>query len=69
MKTLNLKKTEPTSQFPSGSFIPGPDADNNQILAMIHFSGGTVISSERLDDVTFVAEIHGWEVVADTNFG
>jgi hypothetical protein len=58
MNTLYLKKTKTGSHY-----SPFWHPYENQQLAMKHFSGGdSAITDDRLDEIVYVAGIHGWEV-------
>ena len=59
--TLFLKHVPSFHGFPEGLYTT--EAHLDQEHALVHFSGGSIsISSDRLDEVTRVAELHGWQV-------
>lgn len=64
MNTLYLKKTKGKSPHPSPyQHLWYPADHRSQELALIHFSGGSsAITDDRLDEIVYVAGIHGWEV-------
>ena len=59
---LYLHLTLPGHNFPNGLYRP--DDYEHQRLALKHFSGGsTAIGPDKLDEVTYIAGLHGWKVV------
>lgn len=49
-----------------GRYWPGDHI--SQALALEHFSGGScAISRDRLDEIIYVAGLHGWKVATEGN--
>ena len=64
--TLQLKYHKATTPHPNGLWIPA-DHESHR-LALMHFSGGSeAIAYDRLDEIIFVAGLHGFRVIADGN--
>jgi hypothetical protein len=63
MNVLRLTKCHHSS-YPGGLYTP---ADNRaQEEALKHFSCGCIaITADRLDEIIFVAGLHGWEVCTE----
>lgn len=63
METLHLIH-KPHSSYINGLWVP---ADHiSQEIALKHFSAGCVaISYDRLDEIIYIAGLHGWKVTTD----
>ena len=64
METLHLHRKN-SGSYPTWLWYP---ADHqSQLIALMHFSGGScAISNECLDEVIYVAGLHGWKVVTES---
>jgi len=64
MKTpdcLYLHLTFPGSTFPHGLYRP--EDHISQHVALMHFSNGSMaITPDRLDEIIYIAGLHGWIV-------
>lgn len=63
METLHLIH-KPDSNWPNGLWLT---ADHiSQEIALKHFSGGCKrISYDRLDEIIYIAGLHGWKVTTE----
>ena len=63
METLHLIH-KPHSSYINGLWVP---ADHiSQEIALKHFSAGCVaISYDRLDEIIYIAGLHGWKVTTE----
>jgi len=63
MNTLHLHRKKGTS-YPTWLWYP---ADHeSQLIALMHFSGGScAISDTGLQEVIYVAGMHGWQVTTE----